>query len=101
MDNNRLQLQNKNSHVARLMQSVLAKVNLYEREKRRGQLTLKEIEDLPESVQTYKPIGSFYNSSNNLGKMFLLVPKKDLVAETKQIVSKYDTDLSQLAVLQQ
>ncbi|KAJ1975056.1 hypothetical protein H4R35_003323 [Dimargaris xerosporica] len=64
----------------RQLSAVRAQTQAQEREKRRNELTLKEIESLPSSVTTYKAIG----------KMFLQVEQKDVTKELRSNISEAD-----------
>eukprot|EP01114_Cavostelium_apophysatum_P013230 TRINITY_DN3154_c0_g1_i1.p2 TRINITY_DN3154_c0_g1~~TRINITY_DN3154_c0_g1_i1.p2 ORF type:complete len:102 (+),score=23.30 TRINITY_DN3154_c0_g1_i1:189-494(+) len=71
----------------RLLAQVNAKAQFLDRERRRNQLTLKEMEDVKDDTKTYKAIG----------KMFMLVPFKSVTTELTDSVKKFENDLTQLA----
>jgi len=76
------ELQQKHTENSRLLNQVLAKQQYADREKRRAELTLKELADLPAGTKTYKAVG----------KMFLYSPVNSLATELKEEASKFDSD---------
>ncbi|KAJ1648917.1 hypothetical protein IWQ61_009830 [Dispira simplex] len=64
--------------------AVRAQLQMHEREKRRNELTLKEVDTLPSQVTTYKSVG----------KMFLQVGRDSVVKDLKKSMAESD-DLRQ------
>lgn len=54
-----MELQGKLNDFARNLSQVRAKISAAEREKKRSELTLKEIETLPADTKTYKSVGNY------------------------------------------
>jgi chaperonin cofactor prefoldin len=72
----------------RLLNQVTAKLQLVEREKRRNELTLNELTQIPPDTKTYRAVG----------KMFLLSPSKDLTSELQTSITAFDTEMTTLVV---
>eukprot|EP01116_Phalansterium_solitarium_P008158 TRINITY_DN21558_c0_g1_i1.p1 TRINITY_DN21558_c0_g1~~TRINITY_DN21558_c0_g1_i1.p1 ORF type:complete len:124 (-),score=29.52 TRINITY_DN21558_c0_g1_i1:169-540(-) len=81
-----MELQGKMQDTSKLLQQVGARLNASERERRSSQLTLKELEELPEGVPTYKSVG----------KMYLISPISSIRSELSEGIMKSETELTNL-----
>jgi hypothetical protein len=55
-----MEIQNKLMETNRILNQVRAKLQVADREKRRGELTLKELVDVPDTTNTYKLTGTSF-----------------------------------------
>eukprot|EP00741_Cyanophora_paradoxa_P003360 tig00000692_g3266.t1 len=78
-----MELQGRFMETQRQLVGITAQIQMRDREKKKTGLTLKEIDELPKGVNTYKSIG----------KMFLLTPTEMLAAELKSRIGDAEKDI--------
>jgi len=81
------ELQSKIIETNRILGQVLNKINICKQEKRRNELTINELETIPDTTKTYKAVG----------KMFLLASKPQIKTEIVNSIKKHDSELQMLA----
>eukprot|EP01117_Protostelium_nocturnum_P013782 TRINITY_DN5184_c1_g1_i1.p2 TRINITY_DN5184_c1_g1~~TRINITY_DN5184_c1_g1_i1.p2 ORF type:complete len:120 (-),score=44.88 TRINITY_DN5184_c1_g1_i1:113-472(-) len=81
-----MEIQNKMVETSRVLENVKTKSQLAERERRRTELTLNELNNTPENTTSYKSVG----------KMFMQAPLPELKKNLEEIAEKFSTDISKL-----
>eukprot|EP00029_Vermamoeba_vermiformis_P005584 TRINITY_DN1982_c0_g1_i1.p1 TRINITY_DN1982_c0_g1~~TRINITY_DN1982_c0_g1_i1.p1 ORF type:complete len:137 (-),score=32.82 TRINITY_DN1982_c0_g1_i1:69-437(-) len=81
-----IEIQNKFFDITRQLNSVKSTTNLNERERAKGLQTQKDLNEFPEDVKSYKPVG----------RMFLQTPLKDLKAELSGQISVCEAEIKKL-----
>jgi len=81
-----LELQSKLVDTSRLLSQVMSKLQFMERERRRSDLTLKELGEISPETKTYKAIG----------KMFLSSSSNSLQIELKTFIQKTEHEMQNL-----
>mmetsp|Transcript_15226 Transcript_15226/g.25090 ORF Transcript_15226/g.25090 Transcript_15226/m.25090 type:complete len:114 (+) Transcript_15226:50-391(+) len=78
------ELQQRFLDTQRQLVTVETQLQLLQREKKKSELTLKELNDLPSGVRTYRPVG----------KMFLMATMRELTKELQSKITTAESDIT-------